>query len=295
MLKSMTAFGRAVGEFAEKTITVELRSVNSRYLDCNIKLPRAYAAFEDKIKAYVQKNVLSRGKIDVSVSVKNTVQDEAAVSLDEGYLKGYLAALYRLRDEYALPDDISVMKVAENREVFTVVREEKEVSEDYALIESVLAAAAADHFAMRKAEGARIEEDLKEKAENIRSHAAVIAERSAEEIAAYREKLEARLKAVLEEHDLKPDENRVLTECAIMADRLAIDEELVRLNSHFAAFYEILAAKEPAGRKLDFLMQEMNREANTIGSKCCSAPIARQVVDIKCELEKMREQIQNIE
>lgn len=295
MLKSMTAFGRAQLEWEDKTITVELRSVNSRYFDCNIKLPRAYAVFEDKIKTYLQKKVLSRGKLDVSVSVQGKGTAVSSIALDEEYLAGYLAALARLRDDYGLKDDISVMKVAENREVFTVVKVEEDVSEDYARIEEVLSLAAADHFAMRCAEGERIAADLTEKVENIRSLTGKIAERSEAEIAAYREKLEGRLRTVLAEHALVPDEARVLTECAIMADRLAVDEELVRLDSHFAAFAEILRAEEPAGRKLDFLMQEMNRETNTIGSKCSSSSIAAHVVDIKCELEKIREQIQNIE
>ena len=295
MLKSMTAFGRAQVEWEDKTITVELRSVNSRYFDCSVKLPRAYLAFEERIKAYLQKNVLSRGKLDVSVSVQGKGSAVSQIALDEEYLSGYLAALARLRDEYGLKDDISVMKVAENREVFTVQRVEEDVSEDYARMEEVLALAARDHGAMRSAEGERIARDLTEKVESIRAMTEKIAARSTEEIAAYREKLEGRLRQVLSEHALVPDEGRVLTECAIMADRLAVDEELVRLSSHFAAFAQILASGEPAGRKLDFLMQEMNRETNTIGSKCSSSVIASVVVDIKCELEKIREQIQNIE
>ena len=295
MLKSMTAFGRGQIEWEDKTITVEIRSVNSRYFDCTVKLPRAYAIFEEKIKTYLQKNVLSRGKIDVSVSVQGKGTAVSSVALDEDYLAGYLAALHRLRDEYGLSDDISVMRVAENRDVFTVVKTEEDVTEDYVRIEEVLSLAARDHGAMRQAEGERIARDLTEKVENIRALTKKIAARSEEEIALYREKLEGRLRTVLAEHALAPDEGRVLTECAIMADRLAVDEELVRLDSHFAAFAEILRATEPAGRKLDFLMQEMNRETNTVGSKCSSAVIAAHVVDIKCELEKIREQIQNIE
>lgn len=295
MLKSMTAFGRAQGEWEGKIITVELRSVNSRYFDCNIRLPRVYAAFEEKLKAHLQKHVLSRGKLDVTVSVQGTAETVTQITLDEAYLSGYLAALARLRDEYGLADDISVMRVAENREVFTVIKAEEDVSEDYPRILEVLDRAAHDHAEMRAAEGGRIEADLREKVAAIRALTERIAARSEEEIAAYREKLETRLRAVLAEHALTPDEGRVLTECALMADRLAVDEELVRLGSHFAAFEEILAAGEPAGRKLDFLMQEMNRETNTVGSKCCSSEIARHVVDIKCELEKIREQIQNIE
>ena len=295
MLKSMTAFGRAQGEFESKDITVEIRSVNSRYLDCNVKLPRAYAAFEEKIKSYIQKNATTRGKVDVFLTVSSRTESGTEITLDEGVLRGYLSALYRMRDEYGLKDDISVMRVAENREVFTVTKREEDVSEDWTLIEQVLAEAAADHSRMRAEEGARIEADLRSKVAAIRAHVETIASLSAADIAGYREKLKARLLSMLEDAEISLDEGRILTECAIMADKLAVDEELVRLGSHFVAFDTILSSGEPAGRRLDFLMQEMNRETNTIGSKCSSAEIAARVVDIKCELEKIREQIQNIE
>jgi len=295
MIKSMTAFGRAKSENADRDYTVEIKAVNSRYFDCTVKLPRAYAFLEEKIKSYIQTKVTSRGKIDVYLSVQNHTEGEATVLLDEGYLKGYLAALYRLRDEYGLADDISVMSVAKNNDVFVIERKEEDLGGEWARIESVLAEAASGFDAMRTAEGARIEKDLREKVDSIRAITAKIAAESAEDIAAYREKLETRLRGILDEHGLKFDENRILTECAIMADKLAVDEELVRLGSHFAAFEEILALREPVGRKLDFLMQEMNREINTTGSKCCNASIASHVVAVKCELEKIREQIQNLE
>lgn len=295
MIKSMTAFGKAKKEGADRDYTFELRAVNSRYLDCSVKLPRAYAFLEEKIKSYIQKNVTSRGKIDVFFSVQNHTEGESSVQLDEGYLKGYLAALYRMRDEYGLADDISVMTVARNSDVFVIERKEEDLSEEWARVEEVLAAAAADFCAMREAEGARIEKDLREKVDNIRRIVSEIADESARDVGVYREKLETRLRAILDDHAVNIDENRILTECAIMADRLAVDEELVRLESHFVAFEEILASGEAAGRKLDFLMQEMNRETNTIGSKCSNAAIAKMVVAVKCELEKIREQIQNIE
>ncbi len=295
MIKSMTAYGKARSEGADRDYTVELRSVNSRYLDCTVKLPRAYAFLEEKIKAYIQKNVISRGKIDVYISVESHTETESSIALDEGYLKGYLAALYRLRDEYGLRDDISVMSLARNSDVFRVERKEEDLSEEWGRLEGVLAAAAADFGAMRAAEGERIERDIREKVDGIRELARQIGEASARDIGAYREKLETRLRAILDDHAVTVDEGRILTECAIMADRLAVDEELVRLGSHFVAFEEILASGEPAGRKLDFLMQEMNRETNTVGSKCSNAAIAKMVVAVKCELEKIREQIQNIE
>ncbi len=295
MIKSMTAFGKAKTEGADRDYTVEIKAVNSRYFDCTVKLPRAYSFLEEKIKAFVQKNVTSRGKVDVYLTVQSHTEGEASIALDEGYVKGYLAALYRLRDEYGLCDDISVMSVARSSDVFVIERKEEDLSSEWARVEEVLSAAAVGFSEMREAEGARIEADIRAKVDNIRAIVSDIAKESVRDIGAYREKLESRLRTILDDHAVNIDEGRILTECAIMADRLAVDEELVRLDSHFAAFEEILASGDPAGRKLDFLMQEMNRETNTIGSKCSNAAIAKMVVAVKCELEKIREQIQNIE
>ena len=295
MIKSMTAFGKAKIEGEDRDYTVEIRAVNSRYFDCTVKLPRAYLFLEEKIKAYIQKNVTSRGKIDVFLGVENHTEGESSIRIDDGYVKGYLDALYRLRDEYGLRDDISVMTVARSSDVFVIERKEEDLSKEWARVEDVLSKACADFSAMREGEGARIEKDMREKVDNIRAFVARIKDASASEIGAYRDKLETRLRAILDDHAVNIDENRILTECAIMADRLAVDEEIVRLGSHFVAFEEILASGEASGRKLDFLMQEMNRETNTIGSKCSSASIAALVVEVKCELEKIREQIQNIE
>ncbi len=295
MIKSMTAFGRAKSENADRDYTVEIKAVNSRYFDCTVKMPRAYAFLEEKIKAYIQTNVTSRGKIEVFLGVRNHTEGEATVTVDDGYVKGYLAALHRLRDEYGLRDDISVMSLARADGVLLIDRKEEDLSEEWARVEAVLAEASAGFDAMRREEGARIEKDMREKVDKIRKTVSVIAVESERDIGAYREKLEARLRKVLDENAVKADENRILTECAIMADRLAVDEELVRLESHFVAFEQILSSGEPSGRKLDFLMQEMNREINTTGSKCSNAAIASMVVSVKCELEKIREQIQNIE
>lgn len=295
MIKSMTAYGRGKKEWEDKDMSFELRSVNSRYFDCSVKLPRAYSIFEEKIKAYVQKNVTTRGKVDVFFTVTDRTEAGVSITLDEGYLKGYLAALARLRDEYGLTDDLTVSRVAQKSEIFRIERTEEDMSGEWGRIEEALALAAADFGAMREAEGARIAADLVDKMNGIKEMVSRIAALSAEHIGGYRAKLEARLRQVLEDNRVTADENRILTECAIMADKLAVDEELVRLGSHFVAFETILAQKDPAGRKLDFLMQEMNRETNTIGSKCQNSAIAAIVVDIKCELEKIREQIQNIE
>lgn len=295
MIKSMTAYGRARHDGADRDFAVEIRSVNSRYADITVKLPRAYNFLEDKIKSFVQTKIISRGKIDVSLSVIEHTTPSVRILPDRGYLEGYLAALRQIRDEYGLADDISVMTVAKNPDVFRTERAEEDLSGDWERIEAVLAEAGAAFGAMREAEGARIERDLRGKIDGIRGIVASIASESADDIASYREKLEARLRTVLAEHGVQADEGRILTECALMADKLAVDEELVRLESHFVAFFDIIASNKPVGRELDFLMQEMNREINTTGSKCCNAAIAREVVAVKNELEKIREQIQNIE
>ena len=294
MIKSMTAFGRAVAEGADKDITVEIRSVNSRYFDCNVRLPRAYSFMEEKIKAYVQRAV-SRAKVDISVTVENHGTDLGTVDVDLDLAREYVDALRRLQSELGLPDDITTMKVAANRDLFTYTHPAADVDGEWARVEAVLATALADYSAMREAEGQKTEADVKEKLEKVKEYAASVAEISRGDIVGYRDRLEARLRAILGEGGIVPDEARLLTECAVFADKIAIDEEIARLGSHFEAFYNICRAGEPAGRKLDFLMQEMNRETNTIGSKACNARIAHLVVEMKAELEKIREQIQNIE
>ena len=295
MIKSMTAFGRGRFEGENKTFTVEIRSVNSRYLDCSVKIPRAYAALEEKVKSYAQRYVTTRGKVDITVNVEASASGALSVSLNEALAEGYIEALKRLRDGYGLKDDISVMQVAHLSDVLCLTKPEEDAAEDWPLLEGALAEAASGYAAMRNEEGERLAEDLKKKAARVEELVKEIAELSEKDIASYRERLEEKLRAVLSEHQLAPDESRVLTECAIVADRLCIDEELVRLRSHISAFYDILKSNEPVGRRLDFLMQEMNREINTAGSKCCNSEIAQRVVSVKCEFEKIREQIQNIE
>ncbi len=295
MMKSMTAFGRAVCEGEEKDITVEIRSVNSRYLDCSVRLPRAYAFMEDRIKAYLQKHATTRGKVEVSVTVDRHVAEPAAVSLDTALAAGYIDALRRLKADFGLSGEIDVMGVAANRDLFTYTRPPEDAEAEWARVLPALTAAAADYLAMREAEGAKTEADIREKLGKIKVCVARVQEISRTDTVGYREKLEARLRAILGENGILPDEGRLLSECAIWADKIAIDEEIARLSSHFSAFDEICAAPEPSGRKLDFLLQEMNRETNTIGSKANNASIARLVVEIKGELEKIREQIQNVE
>ena len=295
MIKSMTAFGRAKHEGIEKDITVEIKSVNSRFFDCTVKMPRAYLSLEERIKNYVQKNAVARAKVDIYITVDNHAAIAQKLDLDKAYAESYIAALYELRDAFGLKDDVSVMSVARNPEVFRATRVDADLEAEWELLRPVLDAAIADHTSMRTKEGEKAIADIKGKIELIRSYTDEIEAISKEDTVGYRDKLEERLRKILADNSVEIDESRLLTECAVWADKIAIDEELVRLRSHFGAFYDIADAAEPSGRKLDFLMQEMNRETNTIGSKANNARIARIVVNIKGELEKIREQVQNIE
>ncbi len=295
MMKSMTAYGRASVPAADKDITVELRSVNSRFLDVSVRIPHSLAVLEERIKSYLRASVTTRGKLEVSVSYDVHATAASAPVLDEEYLKGYLATLSSLRDGYGLADDISVMRVAANPAVFRTVRADTDADAEWERLLPVLAEAGRSYDAMRAAEGERIRLDLEAKLARVAACADEIEEISKSDSVGYRDKLEARLRAILADNRVAVDENRILTECAIYADRIAIDEELVRLRSHFGAFVEIAAESAPSGKKLDFLMQELNRETNTIGSKANNARIARLVVEMKNELEKIREQVQNIE
>ncbi len=297
MLKSMTAFGRAraVSSSGRLDITAELKSVNSRYLDCTVRLPRMYTFMEDKIKNLLSEMGVTRGKIEVYVGIDVIEQTGVEVSLDKEAAKSYLDALICLRDTFGLKDDISVMSVAQNRDLFAVRKPEDDLERDWQEVKPVVAEAIASFNAMREREGERLCADLAKKADAIEENAAKVAALSEADIASYPAKLEQRIRQLLTDFDVEIAEQRILTEAAIFADKAAIDEELVRLSSHFTALREILASSEPSGRKLDFLMQEINRETNTIGSKAANAEIAHLVVDMKTELEKIREQIQNLE
>ena len=295
MVKSMTAFGRAKREGEIKDITIEIKSVNSRFFDCNVKMPRAYIFLEERIKEYIRKNAVARAKVDVFVTIDNHTSGVGNIGLDTAYVESYVSALRRLVDEFGLKDDISAMTVARNQEIFTYDKPEEDLEAEWEIFRSVLDEAIAGYNEMRQREGAKAESDIKAKIETVRAYADEVEKISREDTVGYRDKLEAKIRAFLEDAKITPDENRLLTECAIWADKIAIDEELVRLRSHFGAFYDICASTEPSGRKLDFLMQELNRETNTIGSKANNARIARIVVNMKGELEKIREQVQNVE
>ncbi len=295
MIKSMTAFGRAKCEGEKRDITIEIKSVNSRYFDCTVKMPRALIFLEERIKTHVQKNAISRGKVDVFVTVENHTQGVGTIEIDREYARKYIEALRTLRDEFSLADDISTMTVARNSDVLITKAADEDLEREWEEISAVLDLAIADYVKMRTVEGEKAGADIAGKLKLIASYTDEVEAISKEDTVGYRDKLEARLRQILQDNSVTIDENRLLTECAIWADKIAIDEELVRLRSHFGAFNDIASSPEPSGRKLDFLMQELNRETNTIGSKANNARIARIVVNIKGELEKIREQIQNIE
>ena len=295
MIKSMTAFGRARKTVGGKDITVEIRSVNNRFFDCSVKIPRSFSFLEEKIKPYLQSHSVSRGKVDVFIGIDVINSPIPDISIDEGYAEAYIKALRELEQKFGLRDDISVMRVAQNHDIFVVRKSEEDVEKEWADLCEVLDEALSSFIAGRAREGENIERDLVMKVENIRKLVDSIEEHSLDDVKEYRTKLEAKLREMLSDNRIAFDENRILTECAIFADRVAIDEELVRLRSHFAALEDMAELDIPVGRKFDFQLQESSREINTIGSKCQNADIAKLVVEMKNESEKIREQIQNIE
>ena len=284
MVKSMTGYGRARQERNGRSITVEVRSVNNRYLDCTVKMPRAYIFAEDAMKALVQKSI-SRGKVDVFVTMDTVEADQTVVQVNE--------ALSRLQEMFVLSNDLSPVALAKFPDVLTVTKEEEDLEMISADICAVLEEALAAHRQMRSVEGEKLCEDIAGRADTIEAVVAKVEERSPQTVAEYRARLEAKMREVLQSTTI--DESRILTEAAIFADKIAVDEETVRLRSHLAQLRTMLAGEEPVGRKLDFLIQEVNRECNTIGSKCNDLTIARDVVNMKAEVEKIREQVQNIE
>jgi len=292
VIKSMTGYGRAVETLNGREFTVELRSVNNRYLDCSVKMPRMVSFAEDAVKQAV-KAAISRGKVDVFITIKSEGETETKVTLNDGVVQGYLSAMRQMVEVYGVKDDISVSTVSRLPEVFVV--EKPEVDEDAlkADLMTVVSKALEGYNAMRETEGAALDADLRSRGNTILSLVAQVEAGNAQTVIDYRTRLENKLKEVLANTSI--DESRILTEAAIFADKVAVDEETVRLHSHLEQMNNMLTAGGAMGRKLDFLLQEMNREANTIGSKCTDVRLARIVVDIKAELEKIREQTQNIE
>ena len=288
----MIGYGRAVETVNGREFTVELRSVNNRYLDCTVKLPRVLSFAEEAVKQAV-KNSIPRGKVDVYISMRSESGVDAQVTLNSAVVAGYLAAMQQMVREFDVKDDISVSLLSRMPEVFTV--EKPEVDEEQLLSDllGVVSQALAGYDAMRCTEGQALENDLRSRGATIEELVSQVEAGNAQTVVDYRARLEAKLKEVLENRSI--DESRILTEAAIFADKVAVDEETVRLRSHLQQMYAMLTTGGAMGRKLDFLLQEMNREANTIGSKCTDVRLARIVVDIKAELEKIREQTQNIE
>jgi len=292
MIKSMTGYGRAVETVNGREFSVELRSVNNRYLDCSVRLPRILSFAEEQVKQAVKASV-SRGKVDVFISVRSESGEEAQVSLNKPVLEGYLAAMSRMVTEFGVKDDISVSTLSRMPEVFTVEKSQVDEEQLLADLMSVVDKALTGYDAMRCTEGQALDQDLRSRGETILELVSQVEQGNAQTVIDYRARLEAKLREVLENTAI--DESRILTEAAIFADKVAVDEETVRLRSHLQQMNTMLTTGGAVGRKLDFLLQEMNREANTIGSKCTDVKLARIVVDIKAELEKIREQTQNIE
>ena len=292
MIKSMTGYGRAVETVNGREFTVELRSVNNRYLDCTVKMPRSLSFAEETVKQAVKKAV-SRGKVDVFISMKSENADDTTITLNKTVLEGYLAAMRQMVTEYGVQDDISVSAVSRLPEVFSVEKPEVDEEQLQADLMGVVEKALEGYNTMRCTEGTALADDLRSRGETILSLVEKVEAGNGQTVIAYRARLYAKLQDVLANTSI--DESRILTEAAIFADKVAVDEETVRLRSHLKQMNTMLDGGGAVGRKLDFLLQEMNRESNTIGSKCSDVKLARIVVDIKAELEKIREQTQNIE
>ena len=292
MVRSMTGYGRFQQTADGMDITVEIKSVNHRYYEYSSRIPRAYGFLDDKLKSYIQR-AISRGKVDVFITIDETEAESAVVAVNKPLAEGYLRAIGELERNYGLVPDLTAYRLARFPDVLTVTKAEEDLEAVSADICAVLTRAISAYNAMRETEGAKLAEDLLGRLDTIEALTAAVEERSPQTVAEYREKLLARMQEVLNGTTI--DESRILTEAAIFADKVAVDEETVRLRSHLSQLRIMLQGSEPVGRKLDFLIQEVNREANTIGSKCNDVAIARKVVDLKAEVEKIREQVQNIE
>ncbi len=292
MIKSMTGYGSAKGTVDGLEITVELKSVNNRYLDAAVRLPRNFLFAEELIKARVQSHI-SRGKVDVFVSVDSSQAGDMTVKVNEGLLKGYMDAISHIAEEYGLARDMTAMSVSRFPDVLTVEKRELDAEAIGAGIGEIAERALQDFDAMRLREGEKLRDDVLSRLETIERLVETVEEKAPETVAEYRRRLEQKMAEVLGTAGI--DESRILAEAALFADHIAVDEETVRLRSHMSQLRGMINGNSPTGRKIDFLIQEFNREANTIGSKCQNSQIAHTVVDLKSEIEKIREQIQNIE
>lgn len=292
MIKSMTGYGSAKGSAAGLVLSVELKSVNNRYLDVSVKLPRTLMFAEEPVRSAVAKHI-TRGKVDVFIIADASQSDSTEVRVNEPLLRGYISALSEVRDKYGLTDDMSLMSLCRMPDVLSTERRELDSDELTAGLLAILEEALAGYDAMREREGEKLRNDVLGRIEEIGRLTGIVEERAPQTVAEYRARLEQKLRETLD--GMSVDDSRILTECAIFGDRVAVDEETVRLRSHLSQLKTMASGESPIGRKMDFLIQELNRESNTIGSKCQSADIARVVVDLKAEIEKIREQIQNVE
>ena len=292
MIRSMTGYGNAVGESGGLGLTIEVRSVNNRYLDCNIRIPRVYTSMEDALKEVVGRHV-SRGKVDVYVTIDSSGADDLTVEVNRPVTDAYVTAMRSLSETYGIPLALTAMDLARFQDVLSVRKKETDTDSLSAELCRIMEEAMVSYDLMRRTEGRKLHDDIALRLTEIERLTDLAEARSPETVKAYREKLLARMREVLESTDI--EESRILTEAAIFADRVAVNEEIVRLRSHIDQLRSMLDGEGPVGRKMDFLVQEMNREANTLGSKGNDGEIARIVIDMKAEIEKIREQIQNIE
>lgn len=292
MIKSMTGYGSAKGTVEGLEITVELKSVNNRYLDTSVRLPRSFLFAEEAIKSEVQSHI-SRGKVDVFISVDSSAAGDMTVKVNEPLLRGYIEAIRHISEEYSLANDMTALSVSRFPDVLSVEKKDLDAEAISAGICAIAEEALRDFDAMRQREGAKLRDDVLSRLETIDRLVSAVETEAPKTVAEYRKRLEQKMQEVLGATGI--DENRILEEAAIFADHIAVDEETVRLRSHMSQLTTMINGNSPTGRKIDFLIQEFNREANTIGSKCQNSQIAHVVVDLKSEIEKIREQIQNIE
>ena len=292
MIKSMTGFGSAKGTAGELEISVELKSVNNRYLDVSVRMPRSFLFAEEAVKAAVGRHI-SRGKVDVFISVDSSNADTMNVRINEALLRGYVEAIRHIAEEYGLENDLSAVSASRFPDILSVEKKEMDAEAISVGIVAVTESALRDYDAMRQREGEKLCADVLDKLSEIEELVSAIEQDAPKTVEAYRTRLREKMTELLSTAGV--DENRILAEAAIYADRIAVDEETVRLRSHMSQLRTMLSGASPIGRKIDFLIQEFNREANTIGSKCQNSDIAHLVVDLKSEIEKIREQIQNIE
>ena len=292
MIKSMTGYGSAKGQAGDLQISVEVKSVNNRYLDASVRMPRSFLFAEDAVKSAIGRHI-SRGKVDMFINVDSSAADDVNVKVNEALLKGYIDAIGLISEKYGLENDLTAVSAGRFPDILSVEKKDLDAEEISAGLVAVAEQALRDFDAMREREGEKLCADVLSKLETISSLVSTVEKESPRTVEAYQNRLREKISEVLSSTGV--DENRILAEAANYADRVAVDEETVRLRSHMAQLRSMINGNSPTGRKIDFLIQEFNREANTIGSKCQNSEIAHVVVDLKSEIEKIREQIQNIE